>query len=161
NGLPVAFEDHHVVAVRFDLCERVVAGPCPDGADGRLRLVLQPLYTAGGATLAHDLALHAFYPIPAAELADVVAELSGLARIQDAPVGAPLAVSPALAAAAPPAAYAPRLRALVAAYARADRLVKLTAFGQDASSAAFAWIFRGVDVHDGAAERIVIPAIGT
>ncbi|HWU87182.1 MAG TPA: hypothetical protein VN253_07905, partial [Kofleriaceae bacterium] len=120
----------------------------------------QPLYTAGGATLAHDLALHAFYPIPAAELASVVAELRALSRLQDAPAGAPLSVSPALAAAEPPADYAPRLRALVSAYARWDRLVKLTVFGQNARSAAFAWIFRGVEVRGGiASERIVIPGI--
>jgi hypothetical protein len=69
-------------------------------------------------------------------------------------------VSPALPAAAPPAEYAPRLRALVSAYARWDRLVKLTVFGQNARSAAFAWLFRGVELRDGAAERIQIAAVG-
>lgn len=161
TGQPVAFEDYHVVAVRFDLCEREVAGPCAEGADGRVRLVLQPLYPVESDLLAHDLALHAFYPIPAAELPAVISELRALARIQDAPVGAPLSVSPALSAQPPPEAYAPRLRALVLAYARADRLVKLTVFGQNAQSAAFAWRFRGVDMVGGAPERIAIPGAGS
>src|SRR5262245_5242823 len=60
NGLPIAYGDFQIVAVRFDVCDRAGAGPCPDDADGRLRLVLQPMYTAADGTFAHDIALHAF-----------------------------------------------------------------------------------------------------
>lgn len=60
--------------------------------------MLQPLYTDTGTTFAHDVAVHAFYPVPADELPSVVAELRALARIQDAPPDAPLAVSPAASA---------------------------------------------------------------
>ena len=78
---PIAFEDFQVVAVRFDLCERAAVGPCPRGADGRIRMVLQPLYRRAGATAAHDVAQHAFYVVPAAELASMVSELRVLAGV--------------------------------------------------------------------------------
>lgn len=95
SGDAVAYGDYHVVGVRFDLCDREEVGPCPAGADGRLRLVLQPLYAGGGgAVLAHDLAVHAFYPIAAAELPEVVAELRAMAQLHDTPTAAPLGVSP-------------------------------------------------------------------
>jgi hypothetical protein len=141
TGGPVALGDFHVVALRFDLCDRFTVGPCPAAVPGRLRLVLQPLYTAAGETLAHDVALHAFYEIPAGELAAMVAELRTLAALQHAPPDAPLGVSPA----ASDPAYLARLRALAMRYATADHLVRLTVIGQRAESAAFAWIFRGLD----------------
>jgi hypothetical protein len=142
-GEPPVFEDFQVVAVRFDLCDRSTAGPCPDGVAGRLRLVLQPCYTTGGATLTHDIALHAFYPVAPEALAAMVGELRALARIQGAPPDAPLEVSPA--AAAGDARYLARLRALVMRHARPSELVRLTLIGQQAGSAAFAWRFRGLD----------------
>ena len=40
----------HIVAVRFDLCDRIAAGPCPAGGDGR------------------HVGVHLFYPIPAADV---------------------------------------------------------------------------------------------
>jgi hypothetical protein len=82
-----------VVALRFDLCDRQNVAPCRDGQDGVLRLVLQPIYLAaglaaglgGGELRAHDVALHAVYPIAAAELAGVVTELRALAQLQVGP----------------------------------------------------------------------------
>jgi hypothetical protein len=71
NGAAVAFDDFHVVAIRFDLCDRSTVGLCPDDVPGRLRIVFQPLYTSAGETFAHDIALHAFYAIPVDELASV------------------------------------------------------------------------------------------
>lgn len=158
SGAAFAIDDFHVVALRFDLCERAAIRPCADGEDGRLRLVLQPVFTdAAGALSTHDIALHAFYPLPAADLAAVVAELRDLARIAATPLDAPLGVTTALAV----PGYADRLRTLVDRYARWDHLVRLTAFGQLARSAAFAWSFRGVDVAaDGALAAIAIPEIG-
>ncbi|HVK77667.1 MAG TPA: hypothetical protein VM734_30390 [Kofleriaceae bacterium] len=159
NGLPVAHDDFHVVAIRFDLCARAVVGRCRDGEDGRLRLVLQPLYTQAGAVFAHDIALHGFYPIPAAELVAVVAELRALAQLQPADAATALAVSPALAAPAGAAAYAARLRTLVMRYARSDNLIRLTVFGQNASSAAFAWKFRGLDRRGGGFAPLEVPGL--
>jgi hypothetical protein len=150
-------EDFHVVAVRFDLCDRGEPGECPAGADGRVRLVLQPLLPTSEA---FDLALHAFYPIPAAELGGVVDELRALAAIQDIPATAALAVHPAVARG--DTAYTDALRALVARYASEDRLMRLTLFAQNAFTASLNWAFRGVERHDlGAAfEDMVIPGIG-
>ena len=155
-GGPVGFVDFHVVAVRFDLCDRSTVGPCPRDAVGRLRLVLQPLYLRDGVTFAHDIALHAFYAIPPEALAGVVDELRGLARRQAAR-SAVLAVSPA--AAAGDAAYLGGLRGLVRRYARAANLMRLTVIGQLADSAAFAWVFRGVDRAGDGFAPLVIPGI--
>ncbi|MEO7732659.1 MAG: hypothetical protein ABIY55_16945 [Kofleriaceae bacterium] len=154
---PIAFEDFQVVAVRFDLCERATVGVCPPDVDGRLRLVLQPMYLRAGATAAHDVALHAFYPVPAVELAQVIDELRALARRQALAPDAALTVSPA--AAAGDAAYLAQLRALVVRYARGARLARLTVIGQVADSAAFAWIFRGLERRGDAIVTLEIPGV--
>lgn len=144
----VSFEQFHVVAVRFDLCDRANQAPCGELADGVFRVVLQPTYfatTGGGQELrAHDVALHAFYQVPNGELADVVAELRAIANLEPAPTppqATPLA--PFSSSASSPRLL--RLRALLARYLRQERLLRLTVFGQDASSVAFAWILRGVE----------------
>ncbi|MEO8704906.1 MAG: hypothetical protein ABI867_32940 [Kofleriaceae bacterium] len=158
NGDVVTYDQFHVVALRVDLCPRDSAGPCAEGLDGRLRVVLQPIFAnAQQLVLSHDIALHAFYPIPAGELASVVAELRALAAIQDVPIDTPLGVNTGIAS----AEYTARLRALVMTYARADQLVKLTVIGQNAESAAFAWIFGGFERRDGVFAPIVIPGLGT
>ncbi|HET9623107.1 MAG TPA: hypothetical protein VFP84_17160 [Kofleriaceae bacterium] len=154
-----AYAAFQVVAVRFDLCERLRVGACPVGSDGRLRVVLQPCVHAGQHIMTQDIAIHAFYPIAAAELAGVIDELRALAALQDAPADAPLMVSPA--AAAGRAAYVDRLRALVLRFARADRIARLTVIGQRAGAAAFAWVFRGLDraARGAGFAPMVIPAI--
>src|SRR5215475_869164 len=157
TGGAIAFEDFQVVAVRFDLCDRAAIGACPREGAGRLRLVLQPLYMRAGAAFAHDVALHAFYPIPADEVGAVVGELRQLAGRGHAPSGAPLGVSPA--AAAGDAAYLGELRALVRRYARAAELVRLTVIGQVADAAAFAWIFRGLDREGDGFVAMMIPGV--
>lgn len=174
-GGPVAFEDFQVVAVRFDLCDRHNAVPCRADADAVFRLILQPLYTGGGEVRAHDIALHAFYPIPAAEIPGVVAELRALAQLataaapasSPASVDAPLAVNTALSSPSTTTAatYRERLRALLLHHVRAERLLRLTVFGQDANSVAFAWILRGLEREtfssgDAALAPIVIPQLG-
>ena len=151
------YERFHVVAVRFDLCDRPDPGPCPPGLDGRVRLVLQPLDPQHGT--ARDVALHAFYPIPAAELGVVVDELRALAEIQNAPLKAPLGISPALAAGPERARYAGRLRELVARYAAGTKLTRLTLFAQHAISAALNWRFRGVERQGSGFKDMVIPDV--
>lgn len=97
NDAQLVTGDYHMVAVRFDLCDRT-RDPCTRGADGRLRLVLQAVYTREGVTFAHDIGVHLLFRIPSAELPGVVDELRRLAARQDAPLDAPLMVSPALTA---------------------------------------------------------------
>jgi len=65
-GAAIHIEDFHVVAVRFDPCDGSTIGECAGEPAGRLRLVLQPLYTdtgtGTGTTFAHDVAVHAGIP---------------------------------------------------------------------------------------------------
>lgn len=151
SGQLVTLDQLQVVAVRFDLCERARVGACAPGEDGRLRLVLQPV--VGAST--HDVAIHAFYPIPSAELGEVVQALRALAAHGDVDPAAPLAVRTG------GPVYFAELAALVARYARWDRVVRITAMGQRAGSAAFAWVMRGYDVGaDGALAAIAIPEVG-
>lgn len=131
----------HIVAVRVDLCDRVAPGPCPAGADGRLRLVAQPI-VADPDVEALDVGVHLFYPIPAAELPDVIEELRALAAMRDRPDG-PLAVSTA------DSAYLARLRTLVLRYATWPQLARFTANGQHQGATGNSWLFRELD-QDGA-----------
>ncbi len=135
------------------------------------RLAADLLASAGGGRelRAHDVALHAFYPIPHAELPAVVGELrqiAGLAAsLGDAPLaGAPLGVYAPLASSSPgAAALLPRLRELLSRYVRQERLTRLTVLGQDANTVAFAWILRGVERRsdDEPFAPIVIPQLGS
>jgi hypothetical protein len=112
----------HLVALRFDLCDRDV-GECAVGEDGRFRVVFQPLANGKGAA---DIALHAFYSIPAARVPEVVDELRALAALQGSDDVSLLRVNPALVAGNE--AYVTRLRALFLATAGATSLQRLTFF---------------------------------
>jgi len=157
------YDDFHLVAIRFDLCDRINPGPCPEGEDGRLRLVFQPLRPGASvpATQADDVALHAFYPIPAPELAPVVDELRALARLYAFQTESPIAINQALSATAPASEYASRLRALVERYAAAARVARLTLFAQDTLAPAGDWIFRGVEASSTGYDDIAIPTLST
>ena len=119
--LDTAYERLHLVAVRFDLCDRHLPGTCPEVEDARLRLVFQPLSDPSGA---QDVGFHAFYTIRNDEIAGAVAALRELATIAPAQNGA-LRVSLALSA-ADPRPYATKLRAFVQRYAGDARIVRLT-----------------------------------
>ncbi len=77
--LDMPYERLQLVAVRFDLCDRQPAGPCPEAEDARMRLVFQPLSDppAGAA----DIGFHAFYTIRNDEISGAVAALRELAMI--------------------------------------------------------------------------------
>jgi hypothetical protein len=146
-----AFEEFAIVAIRFDVCDRTVPGRCPDGADGSMRLVLQPLPAPPFEKFA-DAGLHAFYAIPAAELAAVVNELRAIARIAKIPRinqlgrrGFGFEVTP--------------IRALVTKYATPDRLIRLSVMGQDARSTDLKIVFRGLELHDGQMVDVQIASV--
>jgi hypothetical protein len=163
NQAPFELADFQIVAVRIDVCDGTVVGDCPSTSDGRLRLVLQPMFVDGSthAVSAQDLALHLFYPIPNAELPEVIATLRDLAARQDAPVDAPLGVSPA--AQAHDRVYLAKLRELVLRYASPAMNVRMTVMGQEANSGAVAWAMRGLDHAVGAPEygwtEMLIPQV--
>lgn len=144
-----------VLGIRFDACDRATPEPCALDADGSLRLVLQPVFA--NPPLVEDVTFHAFFPIPARELPEVVDTLRALAALQDVPRGAPMQVSIAFRT---NAAFQSRLAALVARYAVSQRLVRLTLFGQESERAAIVWIFRGEELQPGGAlGPISIPSI--
>ena len=124
--LDTAYERLHLVAVRFDLCDRHLPGVCPEAEDARLRLVFQPLSDPSGA---QDAGFHAFYAIRNDEIPAAVAALRELAMIAPPQTGA-LRISPALSGASPQA-YATKLRAFVRRYGGDGRLVRLTTNAQN------------------------------
>jgi hypothetical protein len=158
-GNPVVFPEEYdrlqLVAVRFELCDRNLPGPCTGEADGRLRLVLQPF--SDNRDGFEDTGFHAFYAIPFAEIAAFVKELRALATIQKAPTKAPLDVSPALAAGN--AEYKEKLRALVRRVAGEKTFVRLTMNAQPKFLSQVRWVLRGVEKKNGALASVVIPGI--
>ena len=144
-----------VVAVRFDLCDRSAPGPCPEDADGVFRLVLQPVF--GTPIRTEDVALHAFYAVPHADVPQVVDELRALAAIRNLERTSILDVNRAFSTNAD---YRTKLAALVTRYAKAARLHRLTLFGQESDVASLIWIFRGEQRGvSGVLEPIRIPGI--
>jgi len=148
-----AYDRLHLVAVRIDLCDRNLPGPCAANADGRLRLVFQPLSDGSGA---EDVGFHAFYSIPANELAGAIASVRELALLQAEPTSSPLRVSPGLTSGAPEA-YAAKLRALVRRHAGEAKLVRLTLNAQPIFFSAVRWSMRGLERRGATFEDMSIP----
>jgi hypothetical protein len=155
--LDTAYARLHLVAVRFDLCDRHLPGVCPAAEDGRLRLVFQPLSDASGA---QDVGFHAFYTIGKDEIPGAVAALRELATTAPPQSGA-LRVSPALSA-ANPQAYATKLRAFVRRYGGEGRIVRLTMNAQNLNFSAIAWALRGVEKQGNAfVDMVIVGATAT
>src|SRR5450631_2361566 len=130
----------HLVAVRFDLCDRHLPGTCPEAEDARMRLVFQPILDGGAA---NDVGFHAFCAIRNDEIAGAVAALRDLAATAPAQPGA-LRVSPALGGATS-GAYATKLRAFVKRYGGDARIVRLTMIAQPGMLSQIGWALRGVE----------------
>jgi hypothetical protein len=143
--LDMPYERLQLVAVRFDLCDRHLPGPCPSAEDARMRLVFQPLSGAPPAAL--DVGFHAFYRIGNDEIPDAVAALRELAMIAPAQSG-PLRVSPALSA-SDPEPYASKLRAFVQRYGGDARIVRLTMNAQNLKTDAITWALQGAEKQGG------------
>lgn len=139
-----------VLAVRFDLCQRDTAAPCDVGTDGELRLVIQDPFSQPEPKGVPNAALHALYAIPAKDLPAVIDELHALADIAGIPTTSPLMVHPAVTASA---TYRDRLRALVAMYARPERLHRL-ARSIAVVGIGETWTFSGVSVAAGVASDL-------
>lgn len=153
--IPVeVYDDLQVTAVRFDLCDRNLPGPCEPNADGRVRLVLQPLDPSGGFA---DIGFHAFYSVSNSELTALVKEIRALAQLQMEPITSPLMVSPALSAGK--ANYRRDLRALLRRRTSSSRLVRLTMNVQPLVLSQVRWVMRGVEKKDGAFIDVRIPGM--
>ncbi len=140
-----------LVAFRFDLCDRATTAPCAEDADAILRLVLQPVFP--GPALADDIALHAFFPVPRAEVPAVVDELRGLAAQYGLARESALQVNTAFTT---DADYRAKLGAFLSRYAKSTRLFRLTLFGQESEHAAIVWVFRGEEMQGGSLQPIPI-----
>lgn len=143
-----------VVGLRFDVCDRATPTPCPTDSDGVWRVVLQPQFE--GAPSVEDVAVHAFFPVPASEVARVVDELRWLAARAQTPRNAPLQVRTIFAS---DGEYRARLVSLVGQALRPERLFRMTLFGQETERSALAWVFRGEELSQGSFRPIVIPDI--
>jgi hypothetical protein len=165
TGTPVAtlvqpyklIEKHdrlHLIAVRFDLCDRHLPGVCPATEDARMRLVFQLVADGSGA---EDVGFHAFYAIRNDEIAEAVGAVRDLARIAPPQSGA-LRVSPALSA-ADPSAYAATLRTFVKRYGGEARLVRLTMNALNLNFASITWELRGVERNGDA--FVAMPIVGS
>ncbi len=139
------FEDFMVFGIRFDLCDRVATGPCPEGADGSLRVVFQPRL-AQPFVVAADVGLHAFYTIPAAELGFVINELRAVARLNGTGTFVDLGLTESPSSTIE---GVQRFHALLKTYVNPDRLIRLALMGQDARSSTPHVVFRGLELHDG------------
>lgn len=135
------YDGLRVVAFRYDPCFRheVASTRCQP----QVRLVAQAVDAAGGR--AFDGAVHLLYHLDAADDAAVRRELAALTPMAPQNVGAPLGVSPALAASGLDGAYGQRLRALVARVAGAETLQRIT-FMSRTGSRAGQWEFGGMHV---------------
>ncbi len=128
-----------VVAVRFDPCfQRVIDGACQP----QVRLVLQVPDPAGGF---FDGAVHALYAVPFDELPGLVSGLRALAaKAPENAAATQLGVSPALSAQGLDGPYGQGLKALVARYAGAGSLVRVT-FMTRTLSRSGQWQFGGFE----------------
>jgi len=140
------YDEYEILALRFDLCDRVAPVPCPDGADGSLRVVFQPTAPVNIVTVA-DVGLHAFYRLPAIDLPVVVSQLRTIARISSIDARVVLGSRSFLSGPATPARET--VQALLATYAKPDRLIRLTLMGQDQRTSEPRTVFRGLELHDG------------
>ena len=154
HDLVYDFDDFFLFSIRFDLCDRAAPGPCPDGADGSLRLVFQPLLGSRGAV---DVGLHAFYTIPAADLGHVVNELRAIARLRgtQSELHGPLSGR----SIGFPEASLPRIYALLDQYAVSERLIRLSAMGQDVRSTSPRVVFRGLELRNGEMVDITVATL--
>lgn len=146
-----AYDRLQVVGVRFDLCDRVEAGPCKH-LEPVLRVVFQPVAGAEAA----DIAFHAFYRIPQAERDGLLEQLGQLAALQALPTSSALQVSPELKR-EPNGAYARSLRALLTRFCGASTLRRLTFFAQPDSLAAIRWEMRGLEMTEKGPVQLTIP----
>jgi hypothetical protein len=169
STLDATYSTLRVIAFRLDPCFANVGPITPQShCQAQIRLVLQPLAFANGATTADDEAVHAFYSLTPEELVSavraVVAARESIGGLADL---GPLAVHPILARQGPGGPMARVLGSLVARYAGASNLVRVTTLrsanvGESRPKGerqAKAWNFHGYEVVGGMLTPLVIPAL--
>jgi hypothetical protein len=133
-----------VVGVRFDVCNRDSSAACVPGADGELRLAMQPIGPI--STTEREAGVHALYRVAAADVPTVVDQLRALAALAEIPTESPLMVNTAVTAVP---GYRDQLRAFVTTYARSDRLARLAIFNVFGNIRSDDWEFTSADITGG------------
>jgi hypothetical protein len=146
------YSDYEVFAIRFDLCDRVAPGPCPEGVDGSLRLVFQPIARShlGPA----DVGVHAFYTIPPAEIAAAINQLRVIARVSG------VVQASSLRARGSDNKIEAAMRALLASYARPERLIRLALMGHDENNPDPRVVFRALEIHGAEIVDLPVATVG-
>jgi len=152
HDLGYDYVNFQIFAIRFDLCDRVAPGRCPEGADGSIRLVFQPIMRSNQGVA--DVAVHAFYAVPPAELASAVNQLRVIARLSAIPTAGTLRLrnSNQQVNAA--------MRALLASHARSERLIRLALMGHDEDNPDPRVVFRALELRDGEMVDLPIATLG-
>lgn len=140
-----------VVAIRFDGCH-----PKPTGCEAQIRLVMQPIANNGSM---RDSALHLFYPLSEAELAEVVPELRRLRTLAPEVADAPLDVHASLVAQGMDGPYGVALKELVLRYCGEQSLSRMTFFLR-APPKNEVWFFGGFERVDGELSVMDIVGLG-
>lgn len=145
------FARMRVVSLRFDGCF-----PAQGGCEPQIRLVMQPIADDGEAL---DSAIHLFYRLTEAEIAEVVTGLRKLRALAPEQKDAPLDVSPALVAQGVQGDYGNGLRELVLKYAGRENFSRMTFFLR-APPRVETWFLGGFDRKNSALESLDIVGVG-
>jgi hypothetical protein len=151
HDLNYDYGDFQVFSIRFDLCDRVSPGPCPEGVNASLRVVFEPLLRSIPDVA--DVGAHAFYAIPPAELPAVINQLRVIARLSAMPTAStlrPHASGPESRAA---------IRALLAGHARPERVIRLSVMGHDEANPTPRVVFRSLEVRGSEIVDVSIPGV--
>jgi hypothetical protein len=165
DPLVLPYAQLRVVAFRFDPCFGNI-GPIVDASscDNQLRLVFEPLVFANGVTTAADDAVHVSYAVTRAELVTAVNAIAAAREVTTTDDLGPLAVHPIVAAQGLTGAMAQQLFAIIAHYADATRIERITSLdapptlGLDGNPTVF-WDLRGVSVATCVATPLAIPTL--
>lgn len=126
-SLEFGYDTLRAVAFRFDPCFANL-GPVVDPAscDNQLRVVFEPLTFADGVTTAADAAVHVAYSITRAQLVTAVNAIAAARELTTSADLGPLAVHPIVSAQGLTGALARQLIAILAQYADATKIERIT-----------------------------------
>ena len=159
SDVSMTYANLRVVGVRFDPCfAQIGAITDPSQCDNQIRLVLQDLSFASGATSAIDGAVHAFYRVDRAELTKTIREIINLRKAngQTKTMG-PLAAHPLVVKQGLAGAYAAGLEKIILEHCGSDNLIRFTHF--QSGNLQTVWGFTGFDLAGSKATPMVVPTL--
>ncbi|HUJ59950.1 MAG TPA: hypothetical protein VLX92_15705 [Kofleriaceae bacterium] len=165
DSLVLPYDQLRVVALRLDPCFGNV-GPITEtsSCDNQLRLVFEPLVFGNGVTTAADGAVHVSYALTRAELVTAANAIAAAREVTTTDDLGPLAVHPIVAAQGLTGAMAHQLFAIIAQYADATRIERITSLdvppslGLGGNPTVF-WQLQGVSVAACIETPLAIPTL--